>query len=274
MILDKILFHLSLPRLRIIKSLFFNFKTLPFKYAIKMPILIYGPCKIYWLLGTVEIKSKDIHYGMIKLGKNNEFFNGIDGSSFIYIQKKGKIIFDGPCAISNNYKIKVGSNAVLHFGKNTFFGSGVKFVCSKEISIGDYTRCAYESQLVDTNSHFVFNGEKKTIGRRDGIIAIGTYNWIGNRTTITKGTKTPDYTIVGSGSLLNKNYTKTENSMIMLAGSPAKEIANDLRRIFSTKLENKIIKFFEDNPDAQYYQYQDTIEDDLSSIDYWFNKIM
>lgn len=57
---------------------------------------------------------------MIKLGRNYEYFNGSDGSSFIYMSPKSTIIFNGPCAIGNNYKIRVETNAILEFGEYTF----------------------------------------------------------------------------------------------------------------------------------------------------------
>lgn len=98
----------------------FNFKLLPIKQAIKLPIYIYGPIKFYWLCGKIELRSEKIFSGMIKLGRNNEFFNGTDKSSFILMEKNSKIIFEGPCAIGNNYKIRVTQNAELIFGAYTF----------------------------------------------------------------------------------------------------------------------------------------------------------
>lgn len=41
-LLDKLIYHCSQPRLRLLHSLFFNFKLLPIKQAIKLPIYIYG----------------------------------------------------------------------------------------------------------------------------------------------------------------------------------------------------------------------------------------
>ena len=54
---------------------------------------------------------------------------------FILMEKNSKIIFEGPCAIGNNYKIRVTQNAELIFGAYTFFGSSIKFICSNKIKI-------------------------------------------------------------------------------------------------------------------------------------------
>ena len=272
--LDKVIFHLSQPKFNVIKTLFFNFKVLPFKTAVKLPVFIYGPTKFYWLKGKVEIHSQNIYRGMIKLGKNNEFFNGIDYSSFIDMGENARIIFDGPCAISNNYKIRVASNATLHFGAYTFLGSSIKFVCTYFISIGEYSRCAYESQFIDSNFHFVYNEKSKRTARRNGPIQIGSFNWIGNRTTINKGAKTKDYTIICAGSLLNKDFSHFQDEHQMLGGTPAKLLTSGIKRIFSTNIEKEIVSYFKKNETQETYLFNQDLKDDLDDIEYWFKHIM
>lgn len=272
-LIDKLFFHLACPKLNVLKTLYFNFRMLPIREAIKLPIYIYGPVKFYWLNGKVKLHTNEIYSGMIKLGCNNEFFNGVDNSSFIYITEGGTIIFEGPCAISNNYKIRVSNNATLTLGKCSFFGSSVKFICTKGIKIGKYTRCAYETQFVDTNSHFVLNQRTGEVARRDGYIEIGDFNWIGNRSSITKGSKTKGSTIVSANSLLNKDYTISENEHQLLGGTPAREIAYGLKRIFSTEIEKEIIRHFKDSNCSKFI-LKNQKEDNLSSIDSWFKNVM
>lgn len=273
-LLDKVMYHLSQPKLNLVKTLFFNFRLLPFRIAIRLPIYIYGPVKFYWLQGKVEIHSQSIFRGMIKLGRNNEFFNGVDQSAFITIGKGGKLIFEGPCAISNNYKIRIADNAILTLGAYTFFGSSIKFICTDSITIGKYTRCAYESQFIDSNFHFVYNEKNNMVTRRKGPIYIGDFNWIGNRTTINKGANTQDYTIICAGSLLNKNFSLIQDKHLMLGGTPAKVIASGLKRIFSTKIENEIISYFQMHMTENSYCFEKDFEDNLDSINYWFKNIM
>ena len=269
--IDRILFHLSQPYLNVLKSVYVNFKLLPFRTAIKLPILIYGPVKIYWALGNIEIRSNNIYRGMIKLGRNNEFFNGVDRSSFILLEEKSKLIFEGPCAISNNYKIRVASNAQLKFGAYTFIGSSVKFICTKSISIGNYTRCAYESQFVDSNFHYVYNESTKEVAQRNGEIVIGAFNWIGNRTTINKGTYTKDYTIICAGSLLNKKYDDPIDKQ-MLGGTPAKIIGNGWIRIFSVDTEKRINRYFGEHENEKRMRLEDYNNNNLTELKKWFKK--
>lgn len=272
--IDIILFHLNQPWIRFIKTIYLNFKLLPWNIAVKLPIYLYGPVNLYWLKGKIEIKSNKIYRGMIKLGRNYEYFNGSDGSSFIYMSPKSTIIFNGPCAIGNNYKIRVETNAILEFGEYNFFGSSIKFICTDKIKIGHYTRCAYESQIIDTNSHFVYNEKNNKVARKKGSIEIGDFNWIGNRTTITKGTKTKEGTIVCANSTLNKDFTKLEENHQMLGGIPAKLITSGLKRIFSTKIDKQIEQYFSSNKDEEFYTIKTPFIDNYNDIIYWFKKIM
>ena len=61
-------------KINILKTIFFNFKSLPFKQAIKFPIFIYSDTKLI-SIGKIHIDSDDIHKGMIRIGKRN-FFAG------------------------------------------------------------------------------------------------------------------------------------------------------------------------------------------------------
>ena len=57
--IDIILFHLNQPWIRFIKTIYLNFKLLPWNIAVKLPIYLYGPVNLYWLKGKIEIKSKE-----------------------------------------------------------------------------------------------------------------------------------------------------------------------------------------------------------------------
>jgi acetyltransferase-like isoleucine patch superfamily enzyme len=76
-------------------------------------------------------------------------------------------------------------------------------------------------------------------------IKIGAHNWIGNRSNIMKGTITPDYCIVASGSLCNKKIDAPSYSLI--AGVPARLIKSNIYRVLDDeeslirqKLLNKV----------------------------------
>lgn len=77
-------------RLSLSRTLYFNFKALPFKQATKLPIFIYHHTSIY-NIGKIEIKDPKIFPGMIQWGKL-----GYKSSGNGKISNYGEIIFYGP----------------------------------------------------------------------------------------------------------------------------------------------------------------------------------
>ena len=76
---------------------------------------------------------------------------------------------------------------------------------------------------------------------------IGKRHWIGNQTTILGKCKTKDDTIVGTGSLLNKDYTIINEDYPLLAGRPAKVVRTGIKRVFSPKTELLVSTLFADS---------------------------
>ena len=67
---NKILFKLNYSKLNLVKTIIFNFCTLPFKTAIKLPVFLYGNVRFYSLKGKIEFDNCNIQRGMIKMGMN------------------------------------------------------------------------------------------------------------------------------------------------------------------------------------------------------------
>ena len=125
----------------------------------------------------------------------------------------------------------VGQKGSLTLGDKVRIGACSKLYCEKEITIGNEVGISWESQIFDTNFHFMENIENKQILEKDTPIKIGSYNWFGNRVNIMKGTQTPDHCIIASNSLCNKDYTNCP-PYSLIAGSPAKFIKQGVRRLF------------------------------------------
>ncbi|WP_324024074.1 hypothetical protein QSV08_13905 [Maribacter sp. BPC-D8] len=217
---------------------------MPFKIAIKLPVFIYGRVDTYILKGNVEFKNCEIKRGMVKMGMNKEYLSTVKGASLIILELNSRLIFKGNSEFSCDFLVRTGLGAELIIGKETFFGASVKLVSIKKILIGDYSRIGFESQVIDSNFHYTYNIEKKNLNIRDEDIIIGNYNWIGNRTTISKGTITKPFTIIANSSITNKNYSAINEDYMILAGQPAKILAKNIRRIYDLNLEDKIYNTF------------------------------
>lgn len=112
-----------------------------------------------------------------------------------------------------------------------------------KIVFGGNSRISWDCQIMDTAFHYVENLLDGDIKPLTSPIVLGNNIWIGNRTTIAKGTVLPDYTIVASNSLVNKDFSSIgENCLI--AGLPAKLKQQNIRRVFDSKVQKKLDKKF------------------------------
>ena len=203
--------------LYLFKIIYFNFHYLPFKQAIHLPIVLYKP-HFGKLKGSIEIKSNNIYFGMIRLGVDSVEIYPQDG---IYINiSKGKVIFNDGIKIGNHSFISVfGGNLV--FGENFEASAGLKIQCSKNILFDNYVSIGYDCMIADTSHHKIKLIEKNEIIPTTGDIIIGSHVWISSQTTIYKNTIIPNNIIVASHSLLNKDYSNVSDYSL-IAGIPAK----------------------------------------------------
>ena len=101
--------------------------------------------------------------------------------------------------------------------------------CTNSVRIGSFSTVAgIRSQLL---THSIDIYESKQVSNR---IEIGRYCFIGSSSIILKGTKIPDYSVLGSMSLANKQYPE---KFALYAGVPAKKIKNlpESTKYFSRK---------------------------------------
>ncbi len=246
-VLSKIESIVSAPRVRVLKTLYVNFRCLPFRQAINFPITIRGKFNIH-SLGRIVIDSKCVHCGMIKFGGFNN-----KSARPTRIVSSGTIIFRGYAAIWEGVLLELGNESVLDLGNDVLLGENVNIMLRKGCKIGDYARIAFDSQIMDSDFHYMLNLENNEIRNCTAPVVIGNYNWIGNRTTIKKGTMTPDYTIVAApNALLSKDYRGGVECPV-LGGCPAKVIGSGRRRIYSHEWERILYLHFKINSEPYIY---------------------
>lgn len=266
-VINSIECRLNQPRISLFKTLYFNFRILPIKTAIHLPIYIYTGIRFWSLLGKIEF-SCPLERGLVKIGKNIDSFQVPCRQGFIFLSEKSKIVFGGKTLIGVNCTIRVCSDGLLYLGAYSFLGSGVKIVCNGGcISIGQYTRIAFDTLIMNSGFHYIYNQSKNSISRRVKPIEIGAYNWIGNRSSISGGCKTKEFTIICSNSVVSKDFTMHVEENQMLGGIPTKIIATNVRRIFSPKCDQDIDTFFNTHPDANIFYPHNAFLDKISDIE-------
>ncbi|MBP3357024.1 MAG: hypothetical protein J6K95_07695 [Rikenellaceae bacterium] len=228
------------------KTLYLNFKTQRFADAVKLPILVYGKLKIPNLSGKIVIEGP-VYHGKIKLGFNSEYFSASRGSAILMVS--GQLIFHG--RFRSSVDCMIDAAGVLEFDDLCFVGNAVKVSCKNHISLGRASRLGVESQVFDSNFHYVRDVETGVVRKKSAPIVIGRFCWIGNRATLMKGTRLPDYSIVAGNSMCNKDYTVDAPAYPCFAGSPAKAVGKGGGlRIFDIEEEARIDAFFAANPQA------------------------
>lgn len=219
--------------INLLKTIYFNFRLLPFRQAIHLPFFLYR-VKLKNMNGKVLLESSKIKPGMVRLGGvYNSFFE--TGKFKLVWENRGTCVFKGECIVGHNSAIVTGNHGYIEFGANFRAYTTIRLCSYKSIVIGKNSRISWESQLVDTDFHETINIEtgERSIPTKE--IVIGKNNWIGNRVSIMKGTKTPDFCIVGACSLLNKEYDLPEYSL--MAGVPAKLKKTGLYRDLGSDVE-------------------------------------
>ena len=98
-----------------IKTIYFNFKYLPFNQAIKLPFLISNKVVLKSMQGSVVIDGP-IRRKMIKIGFRNVGIFDYKYSRSIW-QVSGQVIFKGNSVIGQGSKISISKQGKLLIGK-------------------------------------------------------------------------------------------------------------------------------------------------------------
>jgi transferase hexapeptide repeat containing protein len=232
-------------------TLYFNFRTLPFKKAIVFPIWFYGRPNFMCLSGEIDIDSEKISSGMIRIN-----YNDIGSPCYMRSQTEisvlGKIIFHGSAKIRTGNRIVVGWGAKLKIGNKVLICDEVLLGCHNHIAIGDNTWITHRCQVFDTNYHYLLNlsnGEVPNVFKQ---VKIGCNCWICNQSTIHSAV-IPDDTIVTSNTLVNKNFSEYKDGII-LGGIPAKVIkCGKYRLVTNLERERELTTYYRKNPDELFF---------------------
>lgn len=211
-------------------TLYINFKMLPLRQAIHLPIDICHKVRFESLNGRIIIDEKlPLRRAMFRIGgRGSEMFPLMQ----TVLSIDGEICMNGDVVeIGHGSTLIVTKSGRFSLGKTVRIGAFSKIYCTQDITMGNNIDLSWECQVYDTNFHTVQNIETKELEEPSGAISIGNNVWIGNRCTINKGTILPNDTIVASNSLLNKDYSSIP-PYSMLAGMPAKIVKCGVKKTF------------------------------------------
>ena len=200
----------------IFSTVYFNFHYLPLKYAWKLPIVFYKP-KFKSLKGSVSIDTPFVKTGMIRLG-----FPCVclyPNSGIVFENLGGQCVFKGDCSIGNSSAISIGAKGNLIIGDGFQASAALKLVSYCHLEFKEDVGIGWDNIFMDTDLHKLTTVHGRTT-KGYGPVVIGKNAWFGLRCTTLKNTKTPNFCLVSSNSVLDRNYRLPSN--ILLSGHPAK----------------------------------------------------
>lgn len=204
------------------KTVYMNLKYFELKIALKMPIFVSYNVLLKQMNGEIVIDSSEIKSGMIKIGFGEVGIFDKKKSKTIWEQSHNTtIIFKGKANIGHGSKISVSNNSHLLLGHNLNITAECAISCSEAIEIGDNCLISWETLIMDSDFHQIFDLKTQKAFTKSKEIIIGDRVWIGCRSTILKGSVLSNDTIVGAGSLISRKYVE---SNIIIAGSPGEKI--------------------------------------------------
>lgn len=194
------------------KTIYFNLRYLPFRQAIKFPIIV------HWNTRVIHMKR----YAMeICGGETASIRIGFPYQGYPYSPAVINII--GKCYIQGKANIQSGCelniSGILNIGRNFDCNEGTIINAKAESSIGEDVVVGQKCYFSDDDGHAIFNiSDAKRTNEKIGY-HIGNHVWITRDCKIMKGCSVPNDCVVAAGAVVTKNF---EDSYCILAGIPAK----------------------------------------------------
>lgn len=197
------------------KTIYFNFRVLPFNQAIKLPVFIAYDVELGSLDGVICIEMQTFRPFIIKycLGGSEGV---IARKGYFSCGKESKIIFKGRASFGAGTSIRVDCGKIV-FGNNFSANKNCFFSCSKKICFGSEVLMGFNISVRDSDGHSVYYNDQKKANLAD--IKIGDCVWIASNVDILKGTIIENGSIVAYRSCVVGGCFQ-ENCLI--GGYPAK----------------------------------------------------
>lgn len=206
---------LSIPR-----TIYFNLRYLPLGQAVRLPIWLANNTRIRNMYRGGIVIDAPVQPAMIRIG-----FHQVDAicvyslKTILNVNKTGRIVFRGEAHIGHGAILSCMGGQML-LGDNFAVSGNTSFVCYKQITVGRDVQFAWDSLVMDSDAHKIYDEQGRYMNE-DKPITIGDKVWLACQCTLLKGTEIGSNCVVGANSLLNKKYTEDN---VIIAGSPARVV--------------------------------------------------
>jgi len=205
------------------KSIWFNFRYLEFRQALKVPMIISHRVKLKKTKGKISILSDNISKGMIRIGFGDVGIFDRKKSRTIW-KVEGNVEFHGRCFLGHGSKISVGKKGRLILGNNFKISAESSIVCEKEVRFGENCLLSWDVLIMDSDFHKIKDINGAVINTDEPIIFENNI-WVGCRCLILKGTKIESNSVIAANTTMTKSF-QGENQII--GGNPPKVIKRNI----------------------------------------------
>ena len=203
-------------------TIYVNFRCLPFKTALKLPIFVGYKTHIDKL-------SRNIRFGcvpttfMVRIGWGGTEGRELGKKNYLLLNENASIQFNGRCTMSSGVSL-ILDLGTLEIGKNFFCNKNCTISCNDRITIGDNVLFGWNVEVLDSDNHKVIHKNQKSVCDR-GSIRVGNHVWVAAFSHILKNSVIPDGSIVAYHSLVTKKF---EGEKLLLGGCPAKVVEEEI----------------------------------------------
>ena len=201
--------------LNIAKTIYFNYRYLPLREAVFLPIKVrWGICTKLNRGDIIFNHGTRLKYGIVRFGFSGTPFISQNYKSNIIISGNGKLILGNNVTISEGFNIYINS-AKLIIQNNTYINKNVLIQCENGIKIHENALLGWNVNIRDTDGHKLTNDNKD----KSFEIHIGKNVWVASDAFLMRGTRLSNGSVVGTRSLVLGLQLTEEKCLVV--GSPA-----------------------------------------------------
>lgn len=210
------------------KTLFINFKTLPFCQAIHLPIYCDSHVTLKGLKRGSIVIACPVQKRLIDIGLDAITGSALGGikhkHTYLRFGKGSRIVFKGKGGFASGNSIVLMDNAKLVLGKDFSTNVLCDFFVYKKIEFGEDCFLGWNVSLRDGDGHYVIERSTGEILNHPEEIHIGNHVWLCSGVTVMKGVNIADDCVVAGNSLVLRSLTEEHS---IYGGVPAKLLKRD-----------------------------------------------
>ena len=140
------------------KTVYFNLRVLPFRQAIRLPLLASPKVAFYDLRGKVTIRGR-LRPAMILIGFGEVGAFDFRRSRAVW-QVSGRVIFEGPARLGSGFKLSVADSGIVTFGSGFVGITESQVLCRNKVSFGEDLTISWNVLITDTDFHLLIPGDR------------------------------------------------------------------------------------------------------------------